>query len=111
MDPGTKLKKATEADERFDQRLYQSAIGSLMYLSVCTRPDISYIVSNLARFSTETTKEHWKALKRIFRYLRGTAKYGIRYTGDCQNELIGYSDSDWGEMSMIESRLQGTCFK
>jgi hypothetical protein len=51
---------------------YQSAIGSLMYLSVSTRPDIAYAVGTLARFSSKPTKEHCTALKRVLCYFKGT---------------------------------------
>ncbi len=71
VEPGAKLKIAEESDECVDQQLYQSAIGSLMYLSVGTRPDITYAVSSLSRYST---KEHWSAVKRVLKYLKGTAK-------------------------------------
>ena len=68
-EPGTKLRIASETDECVDREMYQSAIGSLMYLSVGTRPDITYIVSNLARFSSKPTTDHWNAVKRVMRYL------------------------------------------
>lgn len=51
----SKLVIATDRDECIDQQLYQSAIRSLMYLSVSTRPDITYAVGNLARFSSKPT--------------------------------------------------------
>ena len=62
MEPGTKLKIASETDEYMEKHLYQSAVGSLMHLSVCTRPDITYIMSNLARFSSKPTTDHWNAV-------------------------------------------------
>ena len=96
VESGTKLKVATDEDECVDQQLYQSAVGSLMYLSVASRPDITYAVSNLARFSAKPTKEHWSAVKRVFRYLRGTISLGIHYTCKGQDRLVGYSDADWG---------------
>ena len=46
LDPSETFMKSTDLDERFDQLLYQSAIGSLSYLSVTTRPDITYSVQN-----------------------------------------------------------------
>ena len=71
---GSKLEIAKEEEECINQQKYQSAMKSLMYLSVSTRPDIAYIVGTLARFSSKPTKEHWTALKRILRYLKGNTK-------------------------------------
>ena len=51
VEPGTKLKIASETDECVDKRMYQSTVGSLMYHSFGTRPDTTYIVSNLVKFS------------------------------------------------------------
>ena len=93
---GTKLLKATDESERVDSKLYQSAVGCLLYLSGWTRPDIAYSVGNVARFCSDPTEEHWTAVKRIFRYLQGTANYGLEYSkqnGD--GNLVGFSDADW----------------
>ena len=75
---GAKLNKVTE-DKLFNQELYQSVIGSLLYLSTKTRPDIAYAVSNVARFCSKPTMEHWKSIKHIMRYLNGTRNYGLLY--------------------------------
>ena len=90
-----KLLKAKEDDELVDQQLYQSAVGSLLYLSTATRPDLTYAVSNVAKYSAKPTKQHWMAVKRIFRYLKGTIDYGLFYSKDGSDECVGYSDSDW----------------
>jgi len=95
VDTGTKLVKATDDEECVDQKLYQSAVGSLLYLSVGTRPDITYAVSNVTKFSAKPTKQHWIAVKRIMRYLRGTIYYGLLYSRNGSKKCIGYSDSDW----------------
>ena len=92
---GSKLTKATDDDSCVDQKMYQSAIGSLMYLSVSTRPDIAYVVNSLARFSSKPTTEHWTAVKRLLRYLKGTLTHGILYTKDGSDTFIGYTDADW----------------
>ena len=65
-----------------------------MYLAGATRPDISFAVSKLSRFTSNPGKDHWDALERVLRYLRGTIEYGIHYTG-YPSVLEGYSDSNW----------------
>ena len=65
-----------------------------MYLAGATRPDISYVVSKLSRFTSNPGDDHWKALRRVCRYLRGTSDYGIHYSG-YPPVLEGYSDSNW----------------
>ena len=56
---------------------YLSAIGALLYLAQCTRPDISFSVNLLARFSSAPTQRHWSGIKNIFRYLKGTIDLGL----------------------------------
>jgi len=65
-----------------------------MYLAGATRLDISYAVSKLSRFTSNPGDDHWKALERVFRFLRGTSNYGIHYSG-YPPVLEGYSDSNW----------------
>ena len=77
VDTSTTLVKAKDKYTLADQQLYQPAVGSLLYLSLATRPDIAYAVSNVAKFSAKPTKEHWVAVKRILRYLKGTLTYGL----------------------------------
>ena len=63
---------------------------------MATRPDIAFAVSNVAKFSAQPTQQHWTAVKRILRYLRGTADYGLAYSPDSSGNCVGYSDADWG---------------
>ena len=56
VNPGSHLMKTTEEEDTDEPRLYQSLVGSLMYLSVCTRPDLAYSVSTLAKFSSKPNK-------------------------------------------------------
>ncbi|MFS7999224.1 putative RNA-directed DNA polymerase [Helianthus anomalus] len=74
---------------------YLSAIGALMYLTNCTRPDISFAVNLLARFSSAPTKRHWNGVKHIFRYLRGTVDLGLFYPNDSKEGLVGYADAGY----------------
>ena len=59
----SKLLKASENSEVLDREQYQSAVGSLLYLSTRTHPDIAFAVGNVARFCSNPTKEHWTAVK------------------------------------------------
>jgi hypothetical protein len=58
---------------------YLSAIGALLYLAQCTRPDISFAVNLLARYSFAPTQRHWTGIKIIFRYLKGTIDMSLFY--------------------------------
>lgn len=71
-------------------------MGSLLYLSTATRPDITYAVSNVAKFCAKPTKQHWIAVKRILRYLKGTQKYGLLFKTSTEKDCVGFSDADWG---------------
>ena len=74
---------------------YASAIGSLMYAQVCTRPDIAYIVGVLGRYLSNAGMDHWKAAKRVMRYLKRTKDHMLTYRKSDLFEIIGYSDSDF----------------
>jgi hypothetical protein len=65
-----------------------------MYLASATRPDISFAVSKLSQFVSNPGDDHWNALERVLRYLKGTASYDIHYTV-YPRVLEGYSDSNW----------------
>ena len=92
---GSKLVKTTESDELVDENLYQSAVGSLQYLSTMIRPDITFAVSNVAKYCSKPRKKHWTAVKRIVRYLKGTNNFGLLYKKSNSNSCEGFSDSDW----------------
>lgn len=74
---------------------YLNAIGALMYLTNCTRPDISFAVNLLARFSSSPTKRHWNGIKHILRYLRGTTDLGLFFPNSSKQGLIGYADAGY----------------
>jgi hypothetical protein len=73
---------------------YSTLIGSLLYLSVCTRPDIAYSVGALAKYMAKPTMAHWTAAKGVLRYLKGTADFGIKFGGGF-GVVLGYCDSDF----------------
>ena len=73
---------------------YASAVGSLMYAMLCTRPDICYAVGMVARYQSNPGKEHWAAVKGILKYLKRTRDSMLIYKAA---ELVpmGYTDSDF----------------
>ena len=71
---------------------YREAIGSLLYLATVRRPDISFIVNKLSKYLSNHDSSHWRAVKRVFAYLKGTMNVGILYR-ICENgfKVVGYS--------------------
>ena len=72
---------------------YREAIGSLMYASVTTCPDITFAISTLSQFLENLGEAHWEAVKRVFRYLSGTRDLALTYGGE-RHDLEGYTDAD-----------------
>ena len=80
---------------------YQEAIGALLYLANCSRPDISFAVSVLSRCSSHPTKRHWSGIKQLMRYLAKTKNYGLLYRRGntlangslITDDICGYADA------------------
>nr|KYP54359.1 Retrovirus-related Pol polyprotein from transposon TNT 1-94 [Cajanus cajan] len=81
---------------------YASTVGSLMYAQVCTRPNIAFVVRVLGRCQSNPGVDHWKAAKKVMRYLQGTKDFMPIYRRTNSLEVIGYSDSDFA--SIIDTR-------
>ena len=73
---------------------YASAVGSLMYAMICTRPDIAQAVGLVSRFMANPGREHWNAVKRILRYIKGTSDVALCFGGS-EFVVRGYVDSDF----------------
>lgn len=97
------------ADECVSDLPYQMLIGSLMYLAVLTRPDISYSVSYLSQFNSCYNYTHWHYAKRILKYLLFTKTYCLRFTKD-DSKLKGFVDSDWASDTLDRKSYSGFCF-
>nr|GEV93880.1 T-complex protein 1 subunit zeta 1 [Tanacetum cinerariifolium] len=76
------------------QNKYAKVIGSLMYAMTFTRPDIAYVVGRLSMHTSSPGKEHWDAVNRVFKYLKKTIDYGLKYSED-PSVLEGYTDASW----------------
>ncbi|KAH9670424.1 hypothetical protein KPL70_016984 [Citrus sinensis] len=73
---------------------YASAVGSLMFAMICIRPDIAQAVGAVSRYMVNPGREHWIAVKRILRYIRGTSDVALCYGGS-EFTVRGYVDSDF----------------
>jgi len=84
---------------------YASLVGSLLYLSVCTRPDIAFAVGVLSKFMANPTTAHWHAAKAVLRYVAGSIGTGITYGGGgTGGDAHGYCDADYaGDMDTRRS--------
>jgi hypothetical protein len=101
LDPDITLSKVDNmSKEEKDYMLgvpYLSAVGSLMYLAIGTRPDIAYAVGLLSRFNSCPGKVHWDAIQRVFRYLKGTLDHCLEFGPSNSGgvSLSVFSDSDY----------------
>jgi len=89
---------------------YCEAVGSLMYLALATRPDIAFAISAVSRFNANPGRAHWEAVKRIYKYLKGTSEmwltYGVFEGGE---RLLGYTDAD-GSVGEDRRAISGYAF-
>lgn len=102
MDAKINLLISDQIAEEVDKKWYQSAIGSLLYAALGTRPDILYATITLGKYASNPSQTHISSVKRIFRYLRKYPNLGIEYSNNPY--LIGYADSDYaGDKSTYKS--------
>ncbi|KAB1227925.1 Retrovirus-related Pol polyprotein from transposon TNT 1-94 [Morella rubra] len=91
-----------------DPTLYRSVVGSLQYLSF-TRPDLSYAVNRVCQYMHAPRTPHWQAVKRILRYLRFSAHFGLFYSRSSSRVLSAYSDADWAGCPDDRRSTGGSC--
>ncbi|KAH9667833.1 hypothetical protein KPL70_021191 [Citrus sinensis] len=110
-----KLSKQQEPEEEADidhiRRIsYSSAVGSIMYAMVCTRPDVANGFGLVSRFMGNPGKEHWEAAKWLLRYLKGTEEYGVVFgqVNNASSKVLGYVDSNF--VGDLDKRRSVTSF-
>jgi len=91
-----------------DQTKYRGLIGSLLYLTA-SRPNIMFVVCLCARYQANPKESHFKAAKRILKYLKGTTNVGLWYPSYSHIHLTGYSDSDFAGCKMDRKNTSGIC--
>ena len=99
--------------------LFQKLVGSLIYLAICTRPDISYAAMSLGQFNANPTRGHLLAAKRVLRYLAGTLDLVLEFNfdgGAVATSVGGFlrscavSDADWASDESDRRSISGYCF-
>ncbi|XP_072052173.1 uncharacterized mitochondrial protein AtMg00810-like [Arachis hypogaea] len=106
--PSTVKLSAFGSAKFHDPALYRSLIGSLQYLTI-TRPEISFSVHKLAQFVQTPLECHWKMVKRMLRYLSGTANYGLNLKKENSMSITAYSDSAWAGDPDDRKSTSGYC--
>ncbi|KAL9230892.1 hypothetical protein vseg_006185 [Gypsophila vaccaria] len=91
----TQSPKTPEETERMSRISYTSAIGSIMYAMMCTRPDVAYALSMVSRYQGNLGESHWVAVKNILKYLRRTKDWVLVYGGDDELCAKGYTDASF----------------
>ncbi|CAI7849661.1 unnamed protein product, partial [Closterium sp. NIES-53] len=91
---------------------YLELVGCLMYLVTCTRPDLAYLLSLLARYVApgRHRKVHWDAAKRVLRYLCSTSEMGLVLGGRARVVLTGHADASWVDDLATQRSSQGYTF-
>ena len=101
--------KTSEEIEQMATVPYAFAIGSLMYVMLCTRPNIAYTINVTSRFQSNPNLEHWIAVKAIFKYLRRPEDLVLTYgEGDLQPD--GFTDSDFQLVNDDRKSISGFVF-
>jgi hypothetical protein len=93
---------------KVDQNLYRGMIGSLLYLTA-SRPNILLSVCLYARFQSDPRESHLTAVKRIFRYLKGTTNLGLLYRKSLDYKLVGLCDADYAGGRIERKSTSGNC--
>ncbi|KAJ9547458.1 hypothetical protein OSB04_020001 [Centaurea solstitialis] len=107
MAPPLKLDKYSNG-KSVDVSTYRGMIGSLMYLTA-SRPDIMYATCLCTQYQADPTESHLKAVKRIFKYLKGTPNLGFCYPRDSGFDLTAFSDSDFAGCRLDRKSTTGGC--
>jgi len=92
LEVGLQLVKVDKSDDALP---YREAVGRLLYLMVETRPGLGFAIGKLSRFVSCYGKEHWAAIKRVLRYVKGSMDKGLVFDKNSSCVLQGFSDADW----------------
>jgi hypothetical protein len=112
IQPRTPMKKhlAPGEGDNTNNRPYRQLVGALLYVAICTRPEVAFAITHLCRHSRNYQEIHWEAALRVLGYLYGTRESGIEYHPadiDIQDELNCYTDADHGSSDHLRRNVSG----
>jgi hypothetical protein len=90
---------------------YASAVGSLMYVQVCTRPDLAFVTGMLGRYQKNPGVSHWNRIKKVLRYIQDTNDLMLTYERSDSLKIVGYSDLDFAGCLDTDRSTSGYLFK
>ena len=105
MSPKTDLER-----ERMNSIPYASAVGSIMYSMICTRPDVAFALGAVSRYQSNYGEEHWKAVKTILKYLRRTKDIVLICRSD-ELKIEEFTDSSFQSDVDDSKSVSGYVFK
>ena len=106
--PSSCYMDANATGKGVDQTKYRGLIGSLLYLTA-SRLNIMFVLCLCARYQANPKESHFKAAKRILKYLKGTTNVGLWYPSHSSTNLIGYSDYDFTGCKLDRKSSSDTC--
>ena len=110
MEAGQVLVAAVLGDTMADVARFRALVGALLYVSVCTRPDVAYAVNQLARHMSRPSQMHWEAAVRVVRYLVTTSGLGLVYRVGVSPVLVAYADASFASDEASRRSVGGTVF-
>ena len=108
--PGSKVQSACPGTD-LDPKKYREIVGSLIYATTCTRPDLAWAVSRLSQNVSNPHDVDWVMLKHVLRYVKGSVEYKLCYSKcDSVLKITGFSDSDWASSTEDRRSTSGYVF-
>ena len=95
-----------EGEEKLEHP-YMELLGAVLYIANSTRPDISYSVSELSRYSSNPSTIHWQELKRILHYLNETQNHGLVFRGEMSPLVHGFVDASYARCPVTRKSRHG----
>lgn len=111
MDKSHTLEQKEDTEILSEDIPYRQAVGSLLFLSQVTRPDIAYAVNFASRYLAKPTKAHWNLVKRIIRYIKRTFNYGLYFNNKTKLSLEIFSDADYAGDIQTRRSTSGFLFR